>query len=71
VNNYKIPVTSVRDASGTPTYTTLGVRETVFELDLRTMKILKVIHGSVAGVDTSAVGQAVDDMMVLLGPRNG
>lgn len=55
------------DGAGTPTYNALGVRETVFEVEVKTMKILKVIHGSVAGQGASAVAQATADMLKLLG----
>jgi hypothetical protein len=68
-NTYKLPVTAVKDpdGTGTATYNALGVRETVFELDLSTMKILKVIHGSTAGIPPSAVQQATADLHTLLG----
>ena len=73
VNNYKLPVTSMKDPdnTGTPTFNTLGVRETIFELDLRTMKIIKVIHGSTSGTPPSSAKQAIFDMLVLLGSKNG
>ena len=73
VNTYKLPVTSMKDPDGMAgtTFKALGVRETVFELDLRTMKILKVIHGSTAGQGTPSGQQGIDDLLVLLGPKGG
>ena len=56
INSYKIPVTSMKDPDNAPnaTFNALGIRETVFIVDLSTMKILTVINGSVSGVPPSS-----------------
>jgi hypothetical protein len=73
INAYKIPVTTVKDAvdGTTATYDALGIRETVFIVDLSNMKILKVINGSIAGIGTSAVGQAIPMILALLANKSG
>ena len=53
------------------TFNALGVRETVFILDLKTMKILQVIHGSTAGSGTSSAQQAMTIILSMLGPKGG
>ena len=57
INKYKLPVTTVKDpdGTGTATLTALGQREQAYIVDLATMKIVKVISGSLTGMtDTSA-----------------
>ena len=43
------------------------IRETAFIVDLATMRIVRRINGSVAGVGTSSIGQAVAELMRLTG----
>ncbi len=70
IDAYRIPVTTLIDSPpgvGTATYSAYGVRESLFIVDLRTMKIVQKFNGSVAGIGTSAVGQAVPAILKLLG----
>ena len=73
INKYGLPVTSVRDpdASGLTTYNTLGVRETVYLLDLKTMKIVDKINGSTAGQGDSSAKTGMQRLLVLLGNKSG
>src|SRR5581483_5077216 len=68
-NAYHLPVTVVMDppGTGTPTYHALGVRESTFIIDLSTMRIARKFNGSVLGIGTSGVGQAIPVLMGLLG----
>ncbi|MSP59701.1 MAG: hypothetical protein EXR72_05045 [Myxococcales bacterium] len=69
INAYKVPVTTVKDAAGMPlaTFNALGVRESLFLVDLKTMKIVDKINGSVLGMGDSAVKTAIPKMLKLLG----
>ncbi|MEI8256554.1 MAG: hypothetical protein WCJ30_12850 [Deltaproteobacteria bacterium] len=69
VNTYGLHVTTVMDppGTGTVTFTTWGIRETAFIVDLTTMQILTKINGSTAGTGASAVGQAIPMLLTLLG----
>jgi len=69
IKTYKIPNTTVMDppGTGTKTYTTWGQREQTWIVDCKTMKILKHISGSVAGIGDSSVKQGIAFMMPLLG----
>jgi hypothetical protein len=69
ITAYKIPVTSVIDPPGvgTKTFDTYGRRENTFVVDLKTMKILKKVSGSIAGIGDSSVKQVVPYLMTLLG----
>ncbi len=70
INTYGLHITSVKDpddAGTTITLNTWGIRETVFLVDLSTMKIVDKYNGSTAGVGTSAVGMAVPTFLMLLG----
>jgi hypothetical protein len=71
ITTYKLPVTSVRDPDAKPlqTYNALGIRETIFIVDLGTMKIVKVINGSVLGVQPNAVRQAIPMIVTLLAQK--
>ena len=68
VNTYKIPVTSVMDppGTGTKTFTAYGRRENAFVVDLKTMKILKKVSGSIAGIGDSSVKTGIAYLMPLL-----
>ena len=68
VNTYKIPTTSVMDppGTGTKTFDTWGRRENTFIVDLKTMKILKKISGSIAGIGDSSVKTGVAFILPLL-----
>lgn len=70
IKTYKLPVTSVMDTpagSGTKTLTFFGIRETCVIVDVKTMKILKKINGSVTGTGDSSVKQLVPEILKLLG----
>lgn len=73
VHTYNLPVTSVRDPDNKPRQTIQALvrREYAYEVDLRTMKIVQLRMGSVAGIGPSAVATAIQDMMVLLGKKGG
>jgi hypothetical protein len=73
VNTYAIPVTSVRDPDSMPlaSLTALARREIAYIVDLKTMKIVQRIDGSVLGVQPNAVRQAIQQILVLLGAKNG
>ncbi len=68
INGYSLPVTSVIDPPSKPkaTFDTYGGREQVFVLDMRTMKILRYVQGSVVGTGDSSVTQAIPFLMDLL-----
>ncbi len=63
----------MRDPDNAPlgTYDALGIRETVFIVDLSDMKILTVINGSTAGIGPSAVNQAIPMILALLAQKGG
>lgn len=65
ITTYRLPVTSVRDPSGTPTLTTYGRREYTFIVDLSTMRILERIDGSVAGIGDSSIRTALAHVRAL------
>jgi len=70
VTTYSLPVTSVIDTppgSGTKTLTFFGIRETCVIVDVRTMKIVKKINGSVTGSGDSSVKQLIPEILKLLG----
>jgi hypothetical protein len=70
INAVSLKVTSLKDpddAGTTVTLDTYGIRETVFLVDLSTMKIVDKYNGSLAGAGTSAVGQAIPTFLMLLG----
>jgi len=73
IQAYNLPVTSMRDPDNMPsgTYDALGIRETVFIVQLSDMKILTVINGSTAGVQPNAVRQAIPMILALLGNKSG
>lgn len=67
VTTYNLPVTSVIDApSSTKTLTFFGIRETCVIVDVRTMKIVKKVNGSVAGSGDSSVKQLIPEILKLL-----
>lgn len=63
-----MPITALHDPPGVGTRTldTYKRREYAFILDLRTMKILERIDGSVAGTGDSSFKQAVPKVLALL-----
>lgn len=70
INAVGLQVTSLKDPDGTSTTVTLntyGIRETVFLVDLSTMKIVDKYNGSLAGAGTSSIGQAIPTFLMLLG----
>ncbi len=69
VNAYHLPVTALVDppGAGTATLSAYGIRESVFVVDLATMRIVRKFNGSVAGIGQSAIGQAVPVILGLLG----
>ncbi len=67
VTTYNVPVTSVIDSpSSTKTLTFFGIRETCVVVDVRTMKIVKKVNGSVAGTGDSSVKQLIPEILKLL-----
>ena len=69
VNTFNLPVTSVMDTppgSGTKTLTFFGIRETCVVVDVRTMKIVKKVNGSVTGSGDSSVKQLIPQILTLL-----
>jgi hypothetical protein len=70
IKAYSIPVTSVMDTpagKSTTTLTFFGIRETCVIVDVKTMKIVKKVNGSVAGVGDSSVKQLIPQLLTLLG----
>ncbi len=53
---------------GTRTQDTYGQRETIYVVEVATMRIVDKIEGNLAGLGESAVGQAVPRILRLLGP---
>ncbi len=68
VSTFSLPVTAVIDppGSGTVSLRTLGVRESTFIVDMRTMEIVEKYNGRVDGVGPSGVAQALPRIMELL-----
>lgn len=69
ITTYNLPVTTVMDTppgSGTKTLTFFGIRETCVVVDVRTMKIVKKVNGSVAGSGDSSVKQLIPQILALL-----
>jgi len=69
VNTYRLRVTAViapPDERVTRTLTTYGIRETLFLVDLRTMRIVNRYNGSTAGVGPSSVPMATERILQLL-----
>lgn len=68
ITTYKLPVTSLIDSASTPlaTFNAYGQREQAFVVDLRTMKILKKVEGSVFGTGDSSVKQLIPFLLELL-----
>jgi len=69
INTYSLPVTSVIDSppgTGTKTLTAFGIRETCVVVDVRTMKIVKKVNGSVTGSGESSVKQLIPEILKLL-----
>jgi hypothetical protein len=69
VNTYGLRVTTVIDPPGervTRTLATYGIRESLFLVDLRTMRIVHRYNGSVAGVGASSVAMATERILELL-----
>ena len=69
INTYRLPVTAVIDPPAervTRTLMTYGIRESLFVVDLRTMRIVNKYNGSVAGVGDSSVTMALTRVLELL-----
>ena len=69
VTTYGLRVTSVIDPPAervTRTLSTYGIRESLFVVDLRTMRIVNKYNGSVAGVGASSVSMATERVLQLL-----
>lgn len=68
VNRYELRITALIDPAGvgTRTLTTYGVRESAFIVDLATMRVVRKVNGSVAGIGPSAIQQIVPTMLNLL-----
>ncbi len=69
VNTYRLPVTSLIDPPAervTRTLMTYGIRESLFVVDLRTMRVVTKYNGSVAGVGPSSVAMSVARALELL-----
>jgi hypothetical protein len=69
VSTYGLRVTSVIDPPDervTRTLSTYGIRESLFVVDLRTMRIVNKYNGSVAGVGASSVSMATERILQLL-----
>jgi hypothetical protein len=68
IKTYKVPVTALMDSpASTKTLTFFGIRETCVIVDVHTMKIVKKVNGSVAGVGDSSIKQLVPEILTLLG----
>ena len=69
IRTYSLPVTALMDPAGTGTRTlmTYGIRETVFIVDVTTMRIVRRFNGSVAGIGPSSISQALAEIMRLVG----
>jgi hypothetical protein len=66
-------VTTVKDPDNLPlqSLNALQRREIAYVVDLRTMKVVQKILGSVVGVGDSAAKTAMDQVLALLGPKGG
>lgn len=68
VNRFGLHITALIDPAGvgTRTLNTYGIRESAFIVDLSTMRVVRKINGSVAGIGPSAIEQIVPTMLDLL-----
>lgn len=68
VNRFGLRNTALIDPAGvgTRTLNTYGVRESAFIVDVSTMRIVRKVNGSVAGIGPSAVAQILPTMLDLL-----
>jgi len=68
ITTYKLTVTTVRDPDATPTQSqdALIQREYNYIVDLKTMKIVDRMNGSVAGVGAPATTAGMNKMLQLL-----
>ncbi|MEZ4392484.1 MAG: hypothetical protein R3A48_15455 [Polyangiales bacterium] len=68
VNRFDLRITALIDPAGvgTRTLNTYGVRESAFIVDLSTMRVVRRINGSVAGIGPSAIQQIVPTILELL-----
>lgn len=66
VQTYRLPVTVLRDPSGTPTLRSYGIRESTFIVETATATIVEKYNGRVDGVGPSGVAQALPRMLSLL-----
>lgn len=68
VNRFGLRITTLIDPAGvgTRTLATYGVRESAFIVDLATMRVVRKVNGSVAGIGPSAIQQIVPTMLDLL-----
>lgn len=69
ITTFKLPVTSLIDASGHDgaTFAAMGRRENAFIVELPSMKIVKKYTGSTDGTPPSSVSVAIPDLLALLG----
>jgi hypothetical protein len=68
INTYRLPVTTVMDPAGvgTRTLNTYGIRESLFIVDLRTMRIVNKYLGDVSGQMPPSMSQGIPRMLELL-----
>lgn len=68
ISTYRLTVHSLIDPPGSAkaTLTAFGIRETGVIVDLRTMKIVKKINGSVTGAPPSSIQQLLAEMLTLV-----
>ena len=64
-----LTITTVTDAPGQAgtALRTLGIRETVVILDLRTMQVVYLVTGDVLGIQPSSIGPALAEARRLMG----
>lgn len=69
VNTYRLPVSVAIDPPAervTRTLMTYGIRESLFIVDLRTMRIVNKFNGSVAGIGDSSITMGIARILELL-----
>jgi hypothetical protein len=68
IDGNKLTVTSLMDPPGTgkTSEAAFGIRETCLIVDLRTMKIVKKINGSITGSGDSSIKQMVPELLTLV-----
>ena len=68
IEAYNLDVSTMIDAPSTPMAAIMaaGIRETVFIVEIPSMKILYVDHGDTSGRTASSIGAAVTKILALL-----